>query len=381
MIRRTPPLGWNSWNTFAKEIDETLILETADAMIANGLNDLGYEYIVIDDTWQKQTRDSGHRLAYDEDKFPHGMKYLADKLHEKGLKLGIYSCVGNMTCTQYPGSYEYEFIDARTFAEWGIDFLKYDYCFKPSQERGEILYRRMGIALANCGRDILFSACSWGSDETHQWIRTTGSHMWRSTVDIFDTWESVKKIARLQFPLQPFGGVGSFNDMDMLVVGMNGKGHCGLTGCSYVQYRTHFSLWAFLGSPLMIGCDIRNLDEESRSILTNREMLAINQDPALWQPFVVGGCQNFASGGSEECFIWARLLDGGDIAIGMFNLSDRKTEMYFCLSEIGLNRSCGRKLIMRDVWSNAVFETIDERHTVTLEPYDCQILRAKVVEP
>lgn len=380
MIRKTPPLGWNSWNTFADEINEKIILETADVMVESGLRDLGYDYVVIDDTWQKRQRDSEHRLVHDDAKFPNGIKYLADRLHEKGLKLGIYSCVGNMTCGQYPGSYEYEFTDAQTFAEWGIDYLKYDYCFKPSQEQGEILYRRMGIALSNCGREILFNACSWGADETYKWIRTTGAHMWRSTVDIFDTWESVKKIARLQFPLQPFGSLGSFNDMDMLIVGMNGKGHCGLTGCSYIQYRTHFSLWAFLGSPLIIGCDIRDMDDETKTILMNKEMLAINQDLAYWQPFIVGGNQNFASGGSEECFTWVRLLEGGDIAIGLFNLSDRKTEMYFCMSEIGLNRSCGKKLVMKDIWSDNVYETVDERHTVKLEPFDCQILRAKVVD-
>ena len=162
MNQLTPPIGWNTWNTFADKISEQLIFECADVLVESGLRDAGYTYVVIDDTWARKQRDNQHRLVVNTDKFPHGMKAVGDYLHSKGLKFGIYSCAGCMTCGQYPGSYEHEFLDAQNFAEWGVDFLKYDYCFKPAEDTGDLLFRRMGTALANCGRDILFSACSWG---------------------------------------------------------------------------------------------------------------------------------------------------------------------------------------------------------------------------
>lgn len=155
-----PPMGWNSWNTFGENINERLVTETADKLIELGLKDAGYEYLVIDDCWAEKSRDENGRLVPDKEKFPNGIKAVADYVHSKGLKFGIYSCVGNRTCADYPGSLEHEFIDAETFAEWGVDYLKYDYCFKPISERGDLLYKRMGLALANCGRDILFSACN-----------------------------------------------------------------------------------------------------------------------------------------------------------------------------------------------------------------------------
>ena len=184
MYIQKPPMGWNTWNTFGPDINEDLILESADAMVSTGLKDAGYEYIVIDDMWSLKERDSQGRLVPDPEKFPHGMKYLADYIHGKGLKFGMYSCGGYLTCGGYPGSFGYEWIDAKTFAEWEVDFLKYDYCFHPASMEGHSTYKRMGLALANCGRDILFSACSWGAEYTRQWIRETGAHTWRSTGDI-----------------------------------------------------------------------------------------------------------------------------------------------------------------------------------------------------
>ena len=261
MIKLTPPMGWNSWNTFGENINEKMIFETADVMAESGLRDKGYEYLVIDDCWSLRERDENGRLVPDPEKFPHGMKAVADYVHSKGLKFGMYSCAGNMTCAGYPGSYEHEFVDAETFASWDVDFLKYDYCYHSPILHGKYLYRRMGLALENCGRDILFSACSWGADETHEWIKETGASMWRSTGDIFDTWDSVKDLVAQQEKLHPYNGVGCFNDMDMLIVGMHGKGNVGLAGCSDVQYQTHYALWAFLGSPLMIGCDIREMSD------------------------------------------------------------------------------------------------------------------------
>ena len=241
MIKLTPPMGWNSWNTFGENINEKMIFETADVMAESGLRDKGYEYLVIDDCWSLRERDENGRLVPDPEKFPHGMKAVADYVHSKGLKFGMYSCAGNMTCAGYPGSYEHEFVDAETFASWDVDFLKYDYCYHSPILHGKYLYRRMGLALENCGRDILFSACSWGADETHEWIKETGASMWRSTGDIFDTWDSVKDLVAQQEKLHPYNGVGCFNDMDMLIVGMHGKGNVGLAGCSDVQYQTHYA--------------------------------------------------------------------------------------------------------------------------------------------
>ena len=266
MIKLTPPMGWNSWNTFGENINEKMIFETADVMAESGLRDKGYEYLVIDDCWSLRERDENDRLVPDPGKFPHGMKAVADYVHSKGLKFGMYSCAGNMTCAGYPGSYEHEFIDAETFASWDVDFLKYDYCYHSPILHGKYLYRRMGLALENCGRDILFSACSWGADETHEWIKETGASMWRSTGDIFDTWDSVKDLVAQQEKLHPYNGVGCFNDMDMLIVGMHGKGNVGLAGCNDVQYQTHYALWAFLGSPLMIVRSCSSKITESRTI-------------------------------------------------------------------------------------------------------------------
>ena len=192
MLVNRPPMGWNTWNTFGHAISDSLVRESADAFERLGLKEAGYQYIVIDDCWSLKTRDSQtDRLVPDPEKFPEGMKAVADYVHSKGLKFGMYSCAGNLTCAGYPGSFEHEFIDAQTFAEWNVDFLKYDYCYHSPIIHGKYLYRRMGLALENCGRDILFSACSWGADETHEWIKSTGASMWRSTGDIFDTWQSV----------------------------------------------------------------------------------------------------------------------------------------------------------------------------------------------
>ena len=368
-------MGWNSWNTFGAEIHEDLIKETADCLVESGLRDCGYDYLVIDDCWSLRERDAQDRLVADPVKFPHGMKALADYVHGKGLKFGMYSCAGNLTCAGYPGSFEHEFIDAATFAEWGVDFLKYDYCYHSPIIPGEILYRRMGLALENCGRDILFSGCSWGADETHEWIKTTSASMWRSTGDIFDTWESIKDLTKQQARLLPFNGVGCFNDMDMLVVGMRGKGNVGLQGCSDIQYRTHFSIWAFMGSPLMIGCDIRSTTPEIKEILTNKELLAINQDIACRQPYPLKGIWQ-----NEDTVKYAKSLSNGDIALGFFNMNKEKTTVRLNLDELGLPHSTGKTLDMTEIWTGKKAHIANAHLVWDLEPYDCAIFRAKVVD-
>ena len=376
----TPPLGWNTWNTFGLAINEELILESARAIIDTGLRDAGYTYVVMDDGWALPQRDENGRLVADSQKFPRGIRALADDLHAMGLKLGIYSCAGLMTCGGFPGSNAHEFEDAQTFAEWHLDFLKYDYCYKPQHEQGDQLYQRMSMALANCGRDILLSACSWGADDTPAWIKTTGAGCWRSTVDIVDSWQSISSIAKQQKDLLKYNSVGCFNDMDMLVIGMNGNGNVGLAGCTDTQYKTHFSLWAFLGSPLMIGCDIRAMTPETAGILLNKDVIAINQDRGCRQPFSIGGSFNFACGDTEDSFVWAKLLENGDIAIGMFNLSDNARNMYFTLADLALSRYCERKLQMQDLWTGEVCTTVDDRYMTRVEAYDCRIFRAKIVK-
>lgn len=369
MILKTPPMGWNSWNTFANNINDSLIRESALALVESGLKDAGYEYVVIDDCWALKQRDENGRLVPDPEKFPEGIRPVADYIHSLGLKFGMYTCVGERTCADFPGSYDHEFVDASSFAEWGVDYLKVDYCFRPRETPGHLLYKRMGAALALCGRDILFSACSWGADDTAEWIKSTGAHIWRSTTDIFDTWESIKKIAMQQTALQKYSSRGCFNDMDMLVVGMNGKGHVGLTGCTEEEYRLHFSLWALLNSPLMIGCDVRNLQEPIKNIISNRDVIAINQDPSYIMPFMVNS--------HPEHPIWVRMLENGDYAIGLFNYEDVPVRQHFSIADLGLNRVSGKKLVLRELWTG---ETLTTENFVcrNLEAHGFQLFRATV---
>ncbi len=392
----TPPLGWNTWNTFAANINEQLIFESADAMVETGLRDAGYTYLVIDDIWHLKERGKDGRMVPDPEKFPHGMKYVADYVHSKGLKFGMYSCAGYMTCAGYPASYDYEWLDAQTFAEWGVDFLKYDFCFHPMTVRPDTLYKRMSLALSNCGRDILFSACSWGSENSKMWIKETGADMWRSTGDIFDSWESIKELAKSQLKYQEYNGKGCFNDMDMLVVGMNGKGNVGLKGCTKDEYKTHFSLWALLNSPLMIGCDIRNMDADTKEILLNKEVLKINQDPKGCQPFFANNNmwkvnENRKSDVEPhfmnyplEVPIIAKYLDNGDIALGIFNFMDtpaNRWHMTLTCDNLGLPRNCGKTFECVDVWSGEVVKAFND--TLSLDeiaPHACRLFRVKIVD-
>lgn len=374
MIKNTPPMGWNSWNTFGADINEQLILDTADKMVETGLSELGYEYLVIDDCWSLRERDENGHLVADPEKFPHGMKAVADYVHSKGLKFGMYSCAGNLTCAGYPGSFEHEFIDAKTFAEWAVDFLKYDYCYHSNIIHGKYLYRRMGLALKNCGRDILFSACTWGADNTAEWIRETGANMWRSTGDIFDNWESVKNLTEIQDNILPYGGAGCFNDMDMLIVGMYGKGNVGLEGLNDTQYKTHFSIWALLGSPLMIGCDIRHMNKETLDILSNKELIKINQDADCRQVFKLSPY----SGSNIKAY--ARNLENGDIAVGFFNLTDKKVTVKFLLDELGLPVSTGKTLEMHEVWNGETVTVKNGTLIKNIEAFDSLVYRCRVVD-
>ena len=391
----TPPMGWNSWNTFTWEINDKLIREAADAM-ASELKDAGYEYIVIDDCWSEKQRDSNGKLVPDHWKFPDGIKPVADYVHSKGLKFGMYSCAGTHTCGGHPGSFEHEFDDAETFAEWGVDYLKYDYCYKPDYIPGEILYKRMSTALRNCGRDIMFSACNWGNDNVYKWIRESGAHLFRSTGDIQDNWESIKRLALSQIGNECYGGNFCHNDIDMLVVGMHGGSNNEwinsteqgvnviadsgetmpkLGGCTDEEYRTHFSLWAIMNSPLMIGCDIRRMTPATKEILTNKDIIAINQDIECRGPYCIKQWNN-----PDNVFSLVKPLANGDYAVGMFNFGDRAGEMSLQFWDIGLTTASGRGLSIYDCWKHEELGTFTERFCTTVEPHGCVVLRAKVVK-
>ena len=363
MVQNVPPMGWNSWNTYGVEINDKLLYESADALVRSGLRDCGYQYVVIDDGWSEKQRNAQHRLVPDHTKFPDGIKAVADYVHSQGLKLGIYSCAGVMTCGGYPGSYEHEFLDAASFAEWGVDFLKYDYCFKPVDDVGALLYRRMGTALATCGRDIVFNACSWGADETAQWIKSTGAHMWRSTVDIFDTWESIKSLAKR------YGHAGRRYER---------KRQRWLAGLLFHTIPYAFLTLGIVRLSLVIGCDVRNMSDETLSILSNRDIIAVNQDPAYHQVFLTGGCHGFAGDYEDDCFGLARMMENGDFAIGLFNLTDQPNNLYFTMAGLGLNRSCGKKLHLKNLWTGETAHTVDGYFAATLPAYDCLMLRATV---
>ncbi len=276
----TPPMGWNSWNTFDCDVDENMIREMADAMVETGMRDAGYEYINIDDCWHGE-RDEEGNIQVSEEHFPSGMKALADYVHSKGLKLGIYSDAGYTTCAGRPGSRGYEYQDARTYAEWGIDYLKYDWC--DTENINPIgAYTTMRDALHKAGRPIYYSICEWGDNQPWEWAQDIG-HSWRATGDIYPCWDcaynwgswsslGVLKILdiRKDLRLRQYAGPGHWNDYDMMEVG---------NGMTEAEDRSHFSLWAMLNSPLITGNDLRSMSDTTRKILTNKDVIALNQDP------------------------------------------------------------------------------------------------------
>ncbi|KDO44287.1 hypothetical protein CISIN_1g012852mg [Citrus sinensis] len=268
-LASTPQMGWNSWNFFACNISETIIKETADALVSTGLAELGYDHVNIDDCWSSPLRDLKGQLVPDTITFPSGIKALADYVHGKGLKLGIYSDAGVFTCQVRPGSLFHEKDDAPLFASWGVDYLKYDNCFNLGIEPKK-RYPPMRDALNETGCSIFYSLCEWGVDDPALWAGKVGNS-WRTTGDINDTWASMTSIADINDKWASYAGPGGWNDPDMLEVG-NG-------GMSYQEYRAHFSIWALMKAPLLIGCDVRNMTAETFEILSNKEVIAVNQDP------------------------------------------------------------------------------------------------------
>ncbi len=369
---RYAPMGWNSWNTFYDQINEELMRTTADAMVSSGLRDAGYRYLILDDCWASRERGADGGLQPDPDKFPHGMEAVAEYVHSRGLKFGLYGCCGTRTCAGYPGSFEHEFEDAARFASWGVDYLKYDNCHHPESIPSHILYRRMNLALRAAGRDIVLAACQWGLDDVHSWARSAGVQSYRSTVDIQDSWCSIERIARAQLEKQSVAGPGCYNDLDMLVVGMYGRGlnpETCIGGCTKEEYRTHFALWAMLGAPLILGCDIRALDEDTRTLLTNRDLIAIDQDAEA------RGCYKVDVYGQPDAFVLVRQLCGGELALGFFNFSDTQANVFLDLWDIGLPAAVGLRL--RDCLSGEE-QTARELICPAVPAHGCRVYRAWV---
>ena len=386
----TPPMGWNSWNTFGNDISDELIRTTARAMKDKGYLDAGYRYIVIDDCWSLMERDGQGRLVPDPVKFPHGMKALSDYVHDLGFLFGMYSCAGVRTCAGYPSSFDHEFIDAKTFAEWGVDYLKYDFCNFPSSAEGKNRYATMSMALKASGRDILFAACNWGTDKPWQWMKSLGAHMYRSTGDIQDNFKSFSSIALSQLDNFCMSGQECFNDIDMLTVGMYGKGNVALgRACTDEEYQTQFALWCMLGAPLMLGGDVRAMNGFCEKLVLNRNLLRINQDSECRPPYVAYRGRVFYNGPDAENH-WEEYPDGGltlfrhlsgnEFAIGYFNLSPRPAEIPFTFADAGLPYGSGVALELTDAITGEKLGVRRDYCNFWLEAHCSRVLLARLVQ-
>ena len=374
MFVNKPPMGFNTWNTFAENISDEMIRETADAMVEKGLLAAGYQYLVIDDCWSKRQRDpETDKIVPDEKKFPHGMKAVSDYVHSKGLKFGMYSCAGVRTCADYPGSFGHEYLDAATFAEYGCDFLKYDYCYKPKDADGALLYRKISMALRSCGRDILLSACNWGCDDVHKWIRSTGAGMYRSTGDITDSFVSFRDIFVSQLDNFVYSSPGCFNDIDMLTVGMRNRGNVAASGCTDEEYRTEFALWCMFSAPLMLGCDVRNIDDVTLKLVTNPHLIRINQDEEGRPPFVANCC------GDTKAGIYVKVMSDNELAILFCNLADDDRRMWLPLENIGIPVSSGKALRLTDVYTGEDAGAHKEYLMYRVPAHDTRMFIAKIV--
>ncbi len=376
MLAKTPPMGWNSWNTFGPKVNEQIILETADAMVEKGYLDAGYEYVVIDDCWMMPERVDG-KLVVNPEKFPHGMKYVADYIHGKGLKFGIYSAAGTLTCQGLPGSFGHEYEDARMFADWGVDYLKYDLCHFPGCGDIRTSYITMAMALRATGRDIVYAACPVGQGEPHKWMRSVGAHLWRSTGDINDSFESFKNNAMSQFRALETSAPGCFNDIDMLVVGMGGEGNVSYSnGCTTDEYLMHFALWCVFGAPLMMGCDVRNVSDEIRDILTNKELIRIDQDPECRPPYYEEK-QRYAF---DVRLSFVKFLDNNEFLVCFFNFDSEPHWTPFYFDDYGIPSASGLGLELTDVLTGETLPVKHDGWNPTMEPRSFHIYKAKLVK-
>ncbi len=354
-LARTPPMGWNSWNKFASRVDDATVRSIADAMAGNGMKEAGYLYINIDDTWEAGRDAQGNILT--NKKFP-DMKALADYVHSKGLKIGIYSSPGPNTCAGYEGSYGHEEQDARTYAAWGIDYLKYDWCGARTlytDEEMPAVYQIMGEALLKTKRPIVYSLCQYGRLDVWKWGADVGGNLWRTTGDIRDAWDSMTRIGFSQNDLAPWAKPGHWNDPDMLEIG-NGA-------MTETEYKLHMSLWCMLAAPLLAGNDLRSMSPEILAILTNREVIAVDQDKLGKQ-----GKQVWKSGDQE---IWSRELSGGAHAVTFFNRATEPAKMTVKWTDIGIEG----KRRLRDLWLHQDVPWPGPEYSVTVPGHGVVMLR------
>lgn len=348
----TPPMGWMTWNMFKGDISEQLIKETADAMVESGLRDAGYKYVFIDDLWQGG-RDNRNNIIPDPKKFPNGIKALADYVHSKGLKLGIYSDAAQLTCGGCTASYGFEEQDARTFASWGVDYLKYDYCNAPEDSAtARLRYKTMADALSKSGRDIVLGICEWGQRNGEEWCEHVGGQLWRTSSDVRDMWKDIVNqggagildIINVTAPLSKQVRHGQWPDMDMLVVGLNGKGgpssDLGGVGCTYTEYQTQMSMWCMMSSVLALSNDLRHLTPEDKRILLNKEIIAIDQDP------LGKAAERVVNEAGHQVFV--RPLANGSHAVAILNSGDKAQRLSVLFKQLGLTG----KYTVRDVWQH-----------------------------
>jgi alpha-galactosidase len=362
-LARTPPMGWNSWNHFGCNVSAQLIREVADAMAANGMRDAGYAYVTIDDCWQVG-RDAIGVLVADPARFPDGIKPLADYVHAKGLKFGIYTDAGRKTCEGRPGSYGYEALDAKTFAAWGVDYVKVDWCSAEGLD-ARTQYAKVRDALLASGRPIVFSICEWGENRPWEWGPQTGN-LWRSTGDISDNWNSLLSIVNLSMQHASAAGPGAWNDPDMLEVG-NG-------GMSREEYRAHFSLWAMMAAPLIAGNDVRHLADDTRltrdarEILLNREVIAVDQDSLGAQAIVVQSPH-------PDLQVWSKPLADGARAVLLFNRASVPTTIRADWPRIGIRT---KTALVRDLWLHSDLGAM-ETYGTTVAAHGVVMLRVTPV--
>lgn len=360
-IALTPPMGWNTWNTFHCDIDEKLIRESADFMVSSGMKDAGYEYIVLDDCWQI-SRDTTGKIVADPKHFPSGIKALSDYVHSKGLKFGLYSDVGRMTCQRRPGGRGFEEIDAKTYEEWEVDYLKYDWCFHGNLD-ATVAYETMGNALSALDREIVYSICNWGVKKPWLWAGKTG-HLWRTTGDIIPKFsgsslpffQTVVDIIDRQVELYPYAKPGAWNDPDMLEVGNK---------LTQSENRAHFTMWCIMAAPLMAGNDLRIMTPDIVEVLTNKEVIAIDQDPLGKQ-----GQRIWKKGGNE---IWIKELSNDEKAICFFNRAKKEWTVEPDWANLGIESTAQ----LRDLWKHEDVGSAKDQKSITISSHDVVVYRIK----
>jgi alpha-galactosidase len=353
-LSMTPPMGWNSWNTFAVKINEKMVMDMADAMVASGMRDAGYVYLVLDDGWMAMERDAQGNLVPDPQKFPRGIKVVADYVHSKGLKFGLYNCAGTKTCAGYPGTRGYEYQDARNYAAWEIDYLKFDWCNTDGINAKEA-YATMSKALRKAGRPIVFSLCEWGQNKPWEWASPIGQ-LWRTTGDINAIYDGIKRygawhangvmtIVDLQADLARYAGPGHWNDPDMLEVG---------NGMTQAEDRTHFSMWCMLAAPLISGNDLRKMSPQTTGILTNKDAIAIDQDPL--------GAEGIRYSVKDSVETWAKPLQNGDWAVCFLNRSMAPKNLSFDWA--------------KEVIADTLVHSTLDAHSAIYSLYDCWLRKS-----